>query len=238
MDFTLPEIGEGVYEAELTAWLVEPGDAVKRGQPLLEVMTDKATMEVPAPFAGTITALHAPSRASRSRSGDLVLTYEARHRSGSRRQGARHGRQGDKEPSWPRRQSIWTAVAASPSVSPRLPEVRCKAAPRCAPMARKLGIDLARLHGSGPDGRILIDDLTAACRSRPAPKPAPAEPARLRHARARGSSCRGCAARSPSTWSRPSGPFRITATSMNATSPIWSACATACASRSPAAASS
>ena len=44
MDFALPELGEGLYEAELIRWLVEPGDTVKRGQPLLEVMTDKATM--------------------------------------------------------------------------------------------------------------------------------------------------------------------------------------------------
>ena len=54
MEFRLPELGEGVYEGELTGWLVKPGDTVKRGQSLLEVMTDKATMEVPAPFAGTI----------------------------------------------------------------------------------------------------------------------------------------------------------------------------------------
>ena len=59
MDFHLPELGEGVYEAELVRWLVKPGDAVKRGQTLMEVMTDKATMEVPAPFAGTITELRA-----------------------------------------------------------------------------------------------------------------------------------------------------------------------------------
>src|SRR5690242_13736366 len=59
MQFALPEIGEGVYEAELLRWLVQPGDAVKRGQTLLEVMTDKATMEVPSPFVGTVTALKA-----------------------------------------------------------------------------------------------------------------------------------------------------------------------------------
>ena len=57
MDFALPAIGEGVYEAELVRWLVAPGDAVKRGQLLLEVLTDKATMEVPSPFAGTIGSL-------------------------------------------------------------------------------------------------------------------------------------------------------------------------------------
>src|SRR5262245_17802534 len=59
MDFALPHIGEGVNEAELVRWLVAPGDSVKRGQTLLEVMTDKATMEVPSPFAGTIGTLKA-----------------------------------------------------------------------------------------------------------------------------------------------------------------------------------
>src|SRR5437016_2499687 len=59
MDFRLPELGEGVYEAEFVAWRVKPGDPVKRGQILLEVLTDKATMEVPSPFAGTITELRA-----------------------------------------------------------------------------------------------------------------------------------------------------------------------------------
>src|SRR5437660_352642 len=49
MDFQLPELGEGVYEAELVAWKVQPGDVVKRGQILMEALTDKATMEGPAP---------------------------------------------------------------------------------------------------------------------------------------------------------------------------------------------
>src|SRR5438067_8605533 len=75
MDFQLPELGEGVYEAELVAWLVKPGDVVKRGQPLLEVLTDKATMEVPSPFAGKITDLRGEPGAQ-VKVGDLVLSYE------------------------------------------------------------------------------------------------------------------------------------------------------------------
>src|SRR5947207_9686878 len=75
MDFALPEIGEGVYEAELTGWLVKPGDVVRRGQNLLEVMTDKATMEVPAPFSGKITTLNAePGQTVKI--GDVVLAYD------------------------------------------------------------------------------------------------------------------------------------------------------------------
>ena len=59
MDFPLPPVGEGLIEVELVRWLVRPGDAVTRGQNLAEVMSDKANMEVPSPFAGTVTALAA-----------------------------------------------------------------------------------------------------------------------------------------------------------------------------------
>jgi len=75
MDFALPELGEGVYEADLVRWLVGPGEAVKRGQPLLEVMTDKATMEVPAPFAGKITTVGGEPGA-RLKVGQTILTYQ------------------------------------------------------------------------------------------------------------------------------------------------------------------
>ena len=74
MDFALPEIGEGVYEAELVNWLVRPGDTVRPGQGLMEVMTDKATMEVPAPFAGTVTELRVQP-GSTVKVGDLILSY-------------------------------------------------------------------------------------------------------------------------------------------------------------------
>src|SRR5580700_4037627 len=74
MQFALPEIGEGVYEAEMIAWLVKVGDTVKRGQNLLEVMTDKATMEVPSPFIGTITELKAEP-GNKIKVGQTILTY-------------------------------------------------------------------------------------------------------------------------------------------------------------------
>src|SRR6185436_2973964 len=53
----LPDIGEGVAEGEIVRWLVKPGDTVKEDQPLVEVMTDKANVEIPSPRAGTIDAL-------------------------------------------------------------------------------------------------------------------------------------------------------------------------------------
>src|SRR5258708_2552039 len=75
MDFALPELGEGVYEAELVRWLVAPGDTVKHGQSLMEVMTDKATMEVPSPFEGTIHALNAQP-GQQIKIGSVVLSYD------------------------------------------------------------------------------------------------------------------------------------------------------------------
>src|SRR5207253_1665605 len=83
MDFRLPELGEGVYEAELVSWLVKPGDAVKRGQNLMEVLTDKATMEVPAPFAGKIAELRAEPEQP-LKVGDIVLTYTPAGKSAER----------------------------------------------------------------------------------------------------------------------------------------------------------
>ncbi len=53
-EIKLPELGEGVTEGELVKWLVKPGDSVKADQPIAEVLTDKATVEVPSPTAGTV----------------------------------------------------------------------------------------------------------------------------------------------------------------------------------------
>src|SRR5437764_10836250 len=75
MDFKLPELGEGVYEAEAVRWLVQAGETVKPGQTLLEALTDKATMEVPAPFAGVIQKLLVES-GQQLKIGQVILTYE------------------------------------------------------------------------------------------------------------------------------------------------------------------
>ena len=55
----LPDVGEGIAEAEVVRWLVEVGDRVREGDPVVEVMTDKATVELPTPFAGTVERLAA-----------------------------------------------------------------------------------------------------------------------------------------------------------------------------------
>jgi pyruvate dehydrogenase E2 component (dihydrolipoamide acetyltransferase)/2-oxoisovalerate dehydrogenase E2 component (dihydrolipoyl transacylase) len=181
MEFRLPELGEGVYEAEMVAWLVKVGDTVKRGQILMEVLTDKASMEVPSPFAGTITALHAESGQS-LKVGDTVLTYTPAGKA-DKKAVRGNGEQGaDKQelPIKPQRdesakpagfQSVTFDRARAP-----IPAAATGAAVRAAPsvryLARKLGVDLTSIDGSGPGGRILIGDLSAHVKAAgPAPKP-------------------------------------------------------------------
>src|SRR5262249_20040184 len=177
MDFALPEVGEGVYEAELIRWLVQPGETVKRGQPLAEVMTDKATMEVPAPFAGRIMSLSGEPGA-KLKVGQAILTYQP------------PGSKADVPAPVAQRAVSAPAMAAAPAtkraangnLSPGGPIP--VAAPSVRHLARKLGIDLSRVRGTGPAGRILIDDLSAqiarpdgAEKARPAhPVPASAPP--------------------------------------------------------------
>jgi 2-oxoisovalerate dehydrogenase E2 component (dihydrolipoyl transacylase) len=165
MDFPLPPVGEGLIEVELVRWLVKPGDAVGRGQGLAEVMSDKATMEVPAPFAGTITSLVATPGA-KVQVGQVILAYSPA--------GAR-GEEGTRREEESTRTANGTATAArpatavfSPSASPLPP-----ASPSVRQLARKFGVDLGRVRGSGPHGRILLDDLAphlAPATAPPAPK--------------------------------------------------------------------
>jgi 2-oxoisovalerate dehydrogenase E2 component (dihydrolipoyl transacylase) len=157
MDFKLPELGEGVYEAELVAWLVQPGQTVKRGQSLMEVLTDKATMEVPSPFAGTVGELKVESGQT-LKVGQVVLTYGA-----SGETAATPVKEVVAVASVPakidqgNRKNGIVATAGKGTAS-------VKASPSVRLMARKLGIDLQGVGGSGPEGRILVEDVTALVR--------------------------------------------------------------------------
>jgi 2-oxoisovalerate dehydrogenase E2 component (dihydrolipoyl transacylase) len=171
MDFALPEIGEGVYEAELLRWLIEPGAMVKRGQALAEIMTDKATMELPAPFTGVINALRAqPGQTIKV--GQVLLSYCTERETG-RREDEDIGRQGDKDKEIrsqgdrePKAENSFS-LSPCPPISLSTQRLPVKAAPSVRHLARKLGIDLAAVPGSGPEGRILLEDLATLIRTQP-----------------------------------------------------------------------
>jgi 2-oxoisovalerate dehydrogenase E2 component (dihydrolipoyl transacylase) len=162
-DFHIPELGEGVYEAEFVSWLIKPGQTIKRGQPLMEVLTDKATMEVPSPFAGTITSLKAEP-GQKVKVGQAVLAYSSAGNTDSevaKEQETARLQSGKESRSMVNRAN-GNKVSAQKS-SPTLP---VRAAPSVRQMARKLGIDLALVGGTGPQGRILIGDLSSAIQAR------------------------------------------------------------------------
>jgi pyruvate dehydrogenase E2 component (dihydrolipoamide acetyltransferase)/2-oxoisovalerate dehydrogenase E2 component (dihydrolipoyl transacylase) len=194
MDFHLPELGEGVYEAELVEWRVEPGDVVKRGQELAEVVTDKASMPLPAPFFGRIAELRAEP-GDMLKIGEVILTFEPTAR-GAEKQAddGESPRQADVAEKEKRDQGGRTAARAGGStarkrdesnqaaaaVQTRQPAAggsRVSAAPTVRRMARQLGVDLGTVSGSGPGGRVLLDDLTALLRRGDGATPRKAPPA-------------------------------------------------------------
>ncbi|MGH2787061.1 MAG: dihydrolipoamide acetyltransferase family protein [Actinomycetota bacterium] len=156
-EFRLPDLGEGVTEAEIDRWLVKEGQTIEEDDLIVEVITDKATAEIPSPFAGVVSRLHVGE-------GDIVPvgTVLISIDDGE----ASAGIEGPVPPE---------AASASPAVeeptrrtvpSPaRSGNGRVKAMPPVRRLARELGVDITRVQGSGPGGRILRADIEAVARS-------------------------------------------------------------------------
>ena len=145
----LPDIGEGVAEGEIVRWLVKPGDAVKEDQPLVEVMTDKANVEIPSPRAGTIAAVHVEEGAVVPVGTALVSIEVAAGRPGSAAPPAGS-----------------TALAGgprgTPSPSPSAASAAAgtvQATPAVRQLARELGVALERVSATGPGARITAEDV-------------------------------------------------------------------------------
>lgn len=147
--FRLPDLGEGLEEAEIVAWHVAPGDHVVADQPLLSVETDKAVVEVPAPRSGRIRALLAEPGAIVKVGAPLVEFEDVEAPDAGSVVGT-------------------LARAEEPSPAPPAdgpgPTGPIKAAPAVRRRARELGVDLDRLRPSGPDGTITMEDVEAAAR--------------------------------------------------------------------------
>jgi pyruvate dehydrogenase E2 component (dihydrolipoyllysine-residue acetyltransferase) len=182
-NFALPDIGEGVAEGEITAWKVKAGDQVREDQPIVEVMTDKATVEIGSPVDGVVVEILAPAGATLPVGGILCVLGA---RGGKPATLAVHG-----HAVAPGKAPAPAAPAAEPTleleVEPALALAdtglparsngtrRVRAAPAVRRFAREAGVELARLNGSGPGGRVTLNDVRAA---QAAPR-APAAPSRL-----------------------------------------------------------
>jgi pyruvate dehydrogenase E2 component (dihydrolipoamide acetyltransferase) len=144
-EFKLPDIGEGVVEGEIVKWLVKPGDTVKEDQVLLEVMTDKATVTVPSPKAGTVIQIY-------GKEGDIAKVH---HRLVDLELGAGVASTPSAVPS--------SSAQKPPShaAAPTQPVEKVLATPVTRRMASEHRIDLAVVPGTGPQGRVLKSDVEA-----------------------------------------------------------------------------
>jgi pyruvate dehydrogenase E2 component (dihydrolipoamide acetyltransferase) len=195
-EFILPDIGEGVVEAEIQKWFVKPGDEVHEDQPLVEVMTDKATVTIPSPRRGRVTRLHyqegelakvhhplleleleaaTPAPQPVKVEAPSAATTPAAGASGA------SARLRERSPASPSIEAGGSALDTSTS-TPTSAAARLKslATPAVRAMARQLGLDVNAIRGTGPGGRVTKEDLDGARNghaARTAPAPVPQRPA-------------------------------------------------------------
>jgi len=170
-ELVLPELGENIDEVDVSAVLVAVGEAIRRDQPVIEVETEKASLEVPAGSDGTVTELLV-KQGDRVRVGQVLIRLEERVGQPSATPAPDEPRPHAAGPPEaapgprpePARSSAGPAAAeaaAFPSGSrPRIGEV-APAAPSSRALARQLGVEIGEVHGSGPGGRISRDDVKA-----------------------------------------------------------------------------
>jgi pyruvate dehydrogenase E2 component (dihydrolipoamide acetyltransferase) len=151
--FLLPDLGEGLEEAVVSAWLVAEGDEVELNQPFVEVETAKATVEIPAPWAGRVVKLHVAAGATVA-VGALLATFEV---GGGV---AEEPGSGSWSPAAPVLPEVGTGDP-SPALGP-LGSATVSATPAVRKLAKELGIDLSTVSGTGPGGRVTREDVEAA----------------------------------------------------------------------------
>ncbi|HEX4746090.1 MAG TPA: dihydrolipoamide acetyltransferase family protein [Gaiellaceae bacterium] len=149
--FKLPDLGEGLTEGEVARWLVSEGQEIAEDDPLVEIQTDKATVEIPSPYGGTVLAILVAEGEIAPVGTELVLIGEPGEES---RDDSSHGREVA---------AAEGSVARDPSeVAPASAPARVQATPVVRKIAQELGVDLSVVAGSGPGGRLTEDDVRAA----------------------------------------------------------------------------
>lgn len=158
IDVLMPQLGESVAEGTVTKWRVREGDIVAREQPLLDVATDKADTEVPAPSAGRIVKL-AVAEGAVVPKGALICQIDETVTAAAA----------------PTKPAAAPAPAPAPAPAAPAPTAAPLASPSTRKLAREEGVDLAQVQGTGEHGRTTHDDVRRA--ATPAPAPVAAAPA-------------------------------------------------------------
>jgi 2-oxoisovalerate dehydrogenase E2 component (dihydrolipoyl transacylase) len=160
--FKLPDLGEGTVEAELLAWHVKPGDPVAEDQIIAEVMTDKAAVELPSPVTGRVLSTTGQA-GDKLRVGAELISFETGTAENPKLRAQPPG-ETQTQTNTPGTVISISAAAAMPIDAASKSE-RVMASPATRRRAREAGIDLKQIHGSGPGGRIVPQDLSASLRA-------------------------------------------------------------------------
>src|SRR6266851_3285242 len=151
---TMPALGESVVEGTVVKWLAQPGQRVERDQPLVEIATDKANTEIPAPSAGVLVEVIAHEGAVVPVGGPLARLDDASQATAAQPPAPAAA-------SKPAAQPPPQAYAAAPAAQqqPQGGNGHQRASPVVRNVAQEHGVDLERVHGSGPQGRITKADV-------------------------------------------------------------------------------
>ncbi len=153
--FKLPDIGEGVVEGEIVKWLVKAGEDVAEDQPLVEVMTDKATVTIPSPKQGRVLQTHG-NEGEIAKVHDALVTLELDAR-------APLATPAEAKASSPQRaEPAVAASAGAKQANGGSQTSKVLATPVTRRMAREHGLQIERIQGSGPQGRVIKADVEAA----------------------------------------------------------------------------
>ncbi len=152
--FNFPDVGEGIHEGRVVEWLVAEGDAIAEDQAMLKVETDKAVVELPSPRTGTVLRLHAAADATIF-VGDALVTIGSLDEELPEDEAAPAEVPEDSAPAP-------VGIEAGDSAARAVVARRPLATPRTRTLARKLGVDLSQIAGSGSGGRITDEDVQRA----------------------------------------------------------------------------
>lgn len=167
-EFKLPDIGEGVVEGEIISWRVKPGDEVEEDDPMVEVMTDKATVEIPSPVKGRILECIGDEGDVVEVGATLVVIEPSEKRKAS---GKRKKEEAPKEKD---RASGRQKEKPAPAEKEAADE-RVLATPAVRRLARERKIEMEQVEGTGPGGRITREDLDRFAAKGPPQAEAPSE---------------------------------------------------------------
>ena len=171
-DFYMPDIGEGVVEGEIVGWKVKVGDKVALDQPIVEVMTDKATVELPSPRAGTIAKINYNDGDICPVGKVLVVIDEEGGATASAPAPKPHGN-GHGAPVRAPAPAAAVAATAIQVVDATATRERVLATPATRRLAREMGIEIGRVPATGPHGRVTTNDVKSFRAPATTPKHAP-----------------------------------------------------------------